>query len=90
VIGYCWVQITFYVELHLLLRTPEPNLASGMQHWLSGYASPPRMGEWVIGSQDFLKLMITLAERQEEESASYCRQIARAASELAPKTENQV
>jgi hypothetical protein len=46
----------------------------------------------VIGSQDRLKQMVILAERQkqEEESASYRRQIARAESELAPKTENQV
>jgi hypothetical protein len=26
-------------HIHLLLRTPEPNLSSGMQHWLSGYAN---------------------------------------------------
>lgn len=25
-------------HIHLLLTTPEPNLSSGMQHWLSGYA----------------------------------------------------
>jgi hypothetical protein len=44
----------------------------------------------VIGSQDFLKQMATLAKRQDEESASYRREIARAESELALKTENQV
>ena len=26
-------------HIHLLLQTPEPNLARGMQHWLSGYAN---------------------------------------------------
>ncbi len=26
-------------HIHLLVRTPEPNLSSGMQHWLSGYAN---------------------------------------------------
>jgi hypothetical protein len=26
-------------HIDLLLRTPELNLASGMQHWLSGYAN---------------------------------------------------
>ena len=26
-------------HIHVLLRTPEPNLGSGMQHWLSGYAN---------------------------------------------------
>jgi putative transposase len=35
VIAYCWLPN----HIHLLLRTPEPNLASGMQHWLSGYAN---------------------------------------------------
>jgi REP element-mobilizing transposase RayT len=35
VIAYCWMPN----HIHLLLRTPEPNLASGMQHWLSGYAN---------------------------------------------------
>ena len=35
VIAYCWMPN----YIHVLLRTPEPNLASGMQHWLSGYAN---------------------------------------------------
>ena len=35
VIAYCWMP----KYIHLLLRTPEPNLSSGMQHWLSGYAN---------------------------------------------------
>jgi len=35
VIAYCWMPN----HIHLLLRTPEPNLSSGMQHWLSGYAN---------------------------------------------------
>jgi len=35
VIAYCWMPN----HIHLLLRTPEPNLAHGMQHWLSGYAN---------------------------------------------------
>ena len=26
-------------HIHVLVRTPEPNLSSGMQHWLSGYAN---------------------------------------------------
>ena len=35
VMAYCWMPN----HIHVLLRTPEPNLASGMQHWLSGYAN---------------------------------------------------
>lgn len=35
VLAYCWMPN----HIHLLVRTPEPNLASGMQHWLSGYAN---------------------------------------------------
>ena len=26
-------------HIHALIQTPEPNLARGMQHWLSGYAN---------------------------------------------------
>ena len=35
VIAYCWMP----THIHLLLKTPEPNLSNGMQHWLSGYAN---------------------------------------------------
>jgi len=35
VIAYCWMPN----HIHALLRTPQPNLARGMQHWLSGYAN---------------------------------------------------
>jgi hypothetical protein len=35
VLAFCWMPN----HLHLLLTTPEPNLSSGMQHWLSGYAN---------------------------------------------------
>lgn len=35
VFAYCWMPN----HIHALLRTPEPNLATGMQHWLSGYAN---------------------------------------------------
>ncbi|TWT50179.1 Chromosomal replication initiator protein DnaA [Rubripirellula amarantea] len=35
VLSYCWMPN----HIHLLVQTPEPNLASGMQHWLSGYAN---------------------------------------------------
>ncbi len=35
VIAFCWMPN----HIHVLLRTPEPNLAVGMQHWLSGYAN---------------------------------------------------
>jgi REP element-mobilizing transposase RayT len=35
VIAYCWMPH----DIQLLLRTPKPNLARGMQHWLSGYAN---------------------------------------------------
>jgi len=35
VIAYCWMPN----HIHLLLRTPERKLPSGMQHWLSGYAN---------------------------------------------------
>ncbi len=35
VISYCWMPN----HIHALIRTPEPNLSNGMQHWLSGYAN---------------------------------------------------
>ena len=35
VIAYCWMPN----HIHGLIRTPQPNLACGMQHWLSGYAN---------------------------------------------------
>lgn len=35
VLAYCWMPN----HIHVLIQTPEPNLASGMQHWLSGYAN---------------------------------------------------
>ena len=35
VIAFCWMPN----HIHALLKTPEPNLANGMQHWLSGYAN---------------------------------------------------
>ena len=35
VLAYCWMPN----HIHLLVRTPEPNLSSGMQRWLSGYAN---------------------------------------------------
>ena len=35
VLAYCWMPN----HIHLLLRTPEPNLSRGMQRWLSGYAN---------------------------------------------------
>jgi REP element-mobilizing transposase RayT len=35
VIAYCWMPN----HIHCLIRTPQPNLARGMQHWLSGYAN---------------------------------------------------
>ncbi|TWU23010.1 Transposase IS200 like protein [Novipirellula galeiformis] len=36
-----WIVLTYCLmpnQIHALIQTPEPNLASGMQHWLSGYA----------------------------------------------------
>ena len=35
VIAYCWMPN----HIHALIRTPQPNLARGIQHWLSGYAN---------------------------------------------------
>ena len=35
VLAYCWMPN----HMHALIQTPEPNLARGMQHWLSGYAN---------------------------------------------------
>ncbi len=35
ILSYCWMPN----HIHLLVQTPEPNLARGMQHWLSGYAN---------------------------------------------------
>ena len=35
VLAYCWLPN----HIHALIQTPEPNLAHGMQHWLSGYAN---------------------------------------------------
>ena len=66
VLAYCWMPN----HIHALIQTPEPNLARGMQHWLSGYAN------WYakrIGSEDFLRRMVALAEgtsRHRHESTS--------------------
>ncbi|EMI15477.1 protein containing DUF1568 [Rhodopirellula maiorica SM1] len=35
VLAFCWMPN----HIHALVQTPLPNLASGMQHWLSGYAN---------------------------------------------------
>ncbi len=35
VLAFCWNPN----HIHALIQTPEPNLARGMQHWLSGYAN---------------------------------------------------
>ena len=35
VVSYCWMPN----HTHALIQTPNPNLARGMQHWLSGYAN---------------------------------------------------
>jgi REP element-mobilizing transposase RayT len=35
IISYCWMPN----HIHLLVKTPQPNLSNGMQHWLSGYAN---------------------------------------------------
>ena len=35
VLAFCWMPN----HIHALIQTPEPNLARGMQHWLSGYAN---------------------------------------------------
>ena len=35
VLAYCWLPN----HIHALIKTPEPNLSRGMQHWLSGYAN---------------------------------------------------
>ncbi|MGB7328963.1 MAG: transposase [Rubripirellula sp.] len=35
VVAYCWMPN----HIHALIKTPKPNLARGMQHWLSGYAN---------------------------------------------------
>jgi len=35
VLSFCWMPN----HIHLLVQTPERNLARGMQHWLSGYAN---------------------------------------------------
>ena len=35
VVAYCWMPN----HIHALIKTPQPNLCRGMQHWLSGYAN---------------------------------------------------
>ena len=35
VLAYCWMPN----HIHALIKTPQPNLSNGMQHWLSGYAN---------------------------------------------------
>jgi putative transposase len=34
-LAFCWMPN----HVHALIKTPEPNLCRGMQHWLSGYAN---------------------------------------------------
>ena len=41
-VAFCWMPN----QIHALLPTPEPNLASGMQHWLSGCASRCSADGW--------------------------------------------
>ncbi len=35
VVAFCWMPN----HVHALVKTPQPNLCRGMQHWLSGYAN---------------------------------------------------
>jgi REP element-mobilizing transposase RayT len=35
IVAYCWMPN----HIHALIKTPQPNLCRGMQHWLSGYAN---------------------------------------------------
>ncbi|KAA1259143.1 chromosomal replication initiation protein [Rubripirellula obstinata] len=35
VVAFCWMPN----HIHALIKTPQPNLCRGMQHWLSGYAN---------------------------------------------------
>ncbi len=35
VLAFCWMPN----HVHAMIKTPEPNLCRGMQHWLSGYAN---------------------------------------------------
>lgn len=35
VLAFCWMPN----HIHALIKTPEPNLCRGIQHWLSGYAN---------------------------------------------------
>jgi putative transposase len=35
VLAYCWMTNL----IHALIQTPEPNLARGTQHWLTGHAN---------------------------------------------------
>ena len=71
VLSFCWMPN----HIHALIQTPQPNLATGMQHWLSGYANwyakrnrrtghlfKENLREWVFGSEDFLRRMVALAE----------------------------
>ena len=37
-----WIVMAFFWmpnHVHVLIKTPEPNLCRGIQHWLSGYAN---------------------------------------------------
>src|SRR5208283_3022813 len=47
-----WELLAFvFMEnhLHLLLKTPRPNLARGMQHFLSSYATARLVSDFVFG-----------------------------------------
>ena len=50
IIAYCWMPN----HIHLLVKTPEPNLSNGMQHWLSGcsYLAMCSISAWLIVAGD--------------------------------------
>jgi REP element-mobilizing transposase RayT len=71
IIAYCWMPN----HIHTLLRTPQPSLARGMQHWLRGYAKEAlvrpvestiyRIKDRVYVGEEFLRQMIQWANQKD-------------------------
>ena len=64
-LAFCWMPN----HVHALIKTPEPNLCRGMQHWLSGYANWYAKRNRPTGllfqgryTEDFLRRVLSMAE----------------------------
>jgi hypothetical protein len=62
-------------QTHALLQTPEPNLASGMQHWLTG--------------TDRVSNLVRRAEHRRRQSSGWQKTVQEIEASLGPNTEHK-